>query len=407
MVKQGRVNLILLSCLLLASGCHRAPEAPFPSWLESSVPGSNSTGSFASYEKAADLAEKSAPSLVRRVSFTPGMKEDAIRLLKPSIALIQQAVRHPSAFAFKPTLPNEVAEHQRGWRLIGRTLTWRIEKAIAEGRTDDAASDTVLAVRFGLELSGGSATDASLGLTTVNEALQAVGPGLQLMSATSLKRLALGLDKALRARPSIEQSITHERLSMLTAVQWVQDSYRSGDFEAISRTIGPDSREAVTFLKEMKPKDASLRPAYFRGFANEAETMVNWLRQCSQLPASARPKRPSEPSNAWRPWKRFAKHFFWTAEPLLSLDDLAVARIRLGILQAVVRSRILATHSAPDSLASYPKRWTLDPYSGKPFVYRAEGLDYDLYSVGPNLQDDAGDSNETGLQPDLVFWQGD
>jgi hypothetical protein len=32
----------------------------------------------------------------------------------------------------------------------------------------------------------------------------------------------------------------------------------------------------------------------------------------------------------------------------------------------------------------------IDPFSGKPFIYRPEGVAYTLYSVGPNQKDDGG-----------------
>jgi hypothetical protein len=41
---------------------------------------------------------------------------------------------------------------------------------------------------------------------------------------------------------------------------------------------------------------------------------------------------------------------------------------------------------APNTLATLP----LDPFSGKPFLYRMSGNSYVLYSVGPNGIDDGG-----------------
>ena len=68
--------------------------------------------------------------------------------------------------------------------------------------------------------------------------------------------------------------------------------------------------------------------------------------------------------------------------------------MRLILAEAAVRSYKLATGAAPASLESlvpgYFSQVPIDPYSGKPLVYRCTAEGYLLYSVGSNRVDDGG-----------------
>lgn len=74
---------------------------------------------------------------------------------------------------------------------------------------------------------------------------------------------------------------------------------------------------------------------------------------------------------------------------------------RLRLVHAALRlEEYRKTHGRyPASLAANPL--FTDPFSGKPLVYKRAGASYVLYSVGPNLQDDGGESfKESKLRPD-------
>lgn len=61
-----------------------------------------------------------------------------------------------------------------------------------------------------------------------------------------------------------------------------------------------------------------------------------------------------------------------------------------------------------DALGTRPEELTIDPFSGKPFVYRVDGDDFAFYSVSLNGQDDGGKRSETerawSNESDFVFW---
>jgi hypothetical protein len=53
----------------------------------------------------------------------------------------------------------------------------------------------------------------------------------------------------------------------------------------------------------------------------------------------------------------------------------------------------------------YVRRMPVDPFSGKPLVYRVEGSNWMLYSVGPDRVDDGGRSTAVSApgKGDLLF----
>lgn len=85
----------------------------------------------------------------------------------------------------------------------------------------------------------------------------------------------------------------------------------------------------------------------------------------------------------------------------------ALACCRLGLI-AIALERFRAAHDnkypavlselAPDYLGSCPT----DPFDGQPLRYRKQAAGYQLYSIGPDLQDNSG-TRMSGHKGDLVF----
>ncbi len=67
-----------------------------------------------------------------------------------------------------------------------------------------------------------------------------------------------------------------------------------------------------------------------------------------------------------------------------------------------------ATGSYPESLdglkLTYLEKLPVDPFSGRPFVYRKKDGGYILYSVGPNGRDDGGVPGHPGDRTDDIVW---
>ena len=85
---------------------------------------------------------------------------------------------------------------------------------------------------------------------------------------------------------------------------------------------------------------------------------------------------------------------------------MGLARTRLLAIEAEVLHQIKAAGRAPASLAALPTALTVDPFTGLPFVYRANGAVYSVYSVGDDQRDDGGETDEGFLRPDLTLEKG-
>lgn len=388
--------------LLVLAGCSHAPPPAYPDWGRRDQPIRSSTADpvFAAYTRAAVQAETDAAKYADRVVFTPDQRKAMQAAISQPVSIIRAQTGKPVEFDFKPRPPFAVAPYQKGWRLIGRSMIWDIQ---ASGEDlDKAITAAVQATGFGFGLSSGGATDASLGLMIADDARRALVDKLGKMSPAQLDRLANGMQAVLATKPTLQQAIDNEHEQMLAAVKAIQDAYVQEHYEDLKVKLGPDVRDAITYLQDMHSDDARKRPAYFEKLAAEADAEVDWLQQACLQPAAKRQGDPMAKSEQ-RPWRKFSKQFFRTCRPLLSMNDSTLARTRLLILTCRIEAETKRTGSAPKELGEFPARLRQDPYSGLPFVYRADGPDYFLYSVGADLTDDGGQTDETFTTPDLLL----
>lgn len=389
-----------LIVLLSAAGCSGKQPPPYPEFAPAQTPPSmDADNGFWLYAQAADDAESRGDKLKTHVSFVAADKDALYAATDEAIKLLQKAAGMKREFVFQAHKPFEAPPRQFGWRLIDRSLAWRISDACRANQFDAAIDLAILATRFGFDLTGGDAMDASLGLECVDDARRALLAAMEQFTPVQLQKLADGLQSVLHDKPDPVKTFANQRLDMLEAVDYIQDAYRKNDYDPLLKRLGSDVREAVKYLQdEIRPKDETMRPGYFDGFAKEAEAEAKWETQMISEPAVRRTKAPELEAN--RPWKRWAKNFFETGRPLLKLEDACVARTRLLALIALIEARIKAQKQAPSSLADFPPDLILDPYTGGTFVYKTQGMVFKLYSVGDNFRDDGGQSPDFS-HPDL------
>lgn len=400
--REGYRPYIVVFWALLLIGCGRHADTPYPEWSSRPNPISPQSGSnnaWDGYALAALDAERDAVKYLHRVSFTPDRKRNALESLAKALNRVLTAYKNRCEFQFTPSQPFDAPKYQEGWRLIGRAFVWKIQEACEQEDYDQAIRYTTIATKFGFDLTGGGATDASLGLTIVNEARQAIAPYSNRFQNTQLAKLSDGLTYALKNKPPLDKVIDHEELNMMAAIQYVQDCYRSDRTDDLLNGLGAWSRQAVKALKELKAKDAKERPAYFEGMSRDAKTELNWIRRQVTLPVVSREKEPDLGSGSL--YWRFSRAFFTTLRPLLEMDDATVARTRLTIILSKFHQASRLAKPVPADLHLLPNWISTDPYSGKMFVYRSEGPDFDVYSVGINCRDDGGDTDESYSSPDL------
>lgn len=385
------------------------------------APAPGSPDTFGVLVKAAQEAEIKAPNASKNTTFAPQTQKNLKLELADAVTAVRAQAAQPVNFSFKPRAPFEPAPNQKGWRVLGRVIVWTEQGAAAMKDYDKAIGCAVDATGFGFGLTSGGATDAALGLTVADEARRAIAGSLDDMTPEQLDKLADGYEKALSAKPTLQAALRHEHQNMLMAVQYVQDCYSHDDFVTLKSHLGSDIREAITFLEDMKADDKNSRPAYFDGFAKEADQEAAYLDKACLLPARKRddvddtPARkgkekinvdkPTEPKKeARRPWKRFSKQFFMSGRPLLSMNDATIARSRMLVITARLLALSKRNQPLPPELNEFDARLRQDPFSGYPFVYHAQGNRFRLYSVGADFKDDGGETDpETFMTPDLAL----
>jgi hypothetical protein len=389
---QGRWALAILS--LVAAGCHREGPAFLPTWSAAQpiyVPRAGSSNGYDALVLASmDVQHKVSDKYLDRVWFTPGKRDEALKQASPVLTRVAGAVQRPVDFEFSPHGPFDPSSNDRGWRMIGRALVWRIETEEANGNYDGAIADQITATKFGFSLTGGDAMDASLGFATVDDARKALAQNMSLMGAGQLNNLSAGLQRALDARPPLTKTFEHEKQNMLRSVQYVQDSFLRNDFTDLKKQLGADVRDTLSYLRDLREKSSRKQAAYFEGFADEANQRAQWLAAVSELPLSERNHDPGLSFAKDRPWKTLSKNFFTAGEPLLAMRDETIAKTRLMILEARLLAMVKAGQTPPRDLSGFDKDLTTDPYTGQEFVYHAAGTEFTVYSVGEDLKDDGG-----------------
>jgi hypothetical protein len=377
-----------------------------PTWAAQPQPYVPSEGSSNAYDAYAlvgrNVEEAVPPDMLNRVFFDPVLEKQALEKVENPLEGLLAATRKKCEFRSTPVPVFQAPPYQRGWRLLGRALKWKIDRACAIGAYDQAIHYVVAATKFGFDLTGGSATDASLGFEIADECRRAIAPYLAKFGTGQLSVLSEGLTNALKGKPSLKVTIANEHTRMLQGVQYIQDAYAKDDFGDLIKRMKEDVRDGVAYLKgEVKGADAKMRPAYFDGFAREADEQTRWLNSVADLPATQRKTEPPPRLAVKRPWKSFAKQFFTAAEPLLKIQDSTVARTRLAILTCEILKQVKTTQAGPKDLSGFDKDLTLDPYTGRKFAYRVSGPVFEVYSLGTDGIDNAGDTDETFFAPDL------
>jgi hypothetical protein len=329
------------------------------------------------------------------------MKVEIRRELAPTITQLGRAAGQPLDFSFTPSFPFDVDENHKGWIALSRAIVWEIEASVSAQAWPRAVDMMNLAATFGLDLTQGDASDASIGISLVNQARQALAPHLGKIPPEQLQRLASGLTRAMSRNESADSLIRNEEANMVMAVQWVMDRHKSREFGEIREKLGREVREAVDYLESMEASRKEERPGYFRGFRDEALEMAAYSRNQMAVPLSA--WKEWEPAKgAIRPWRRLATHFFTPLYPVLKSRQDSITRLRLVVISSLSLASIQRKGVAPATLPG-TDGIKIDPYSGQDFIYRAVGTEFTVYSVGRDGRDDGGETNENFSEPDITI----
>lgn len=387
--------------VLVLGGCAKQEVAPYETFFteaEAYKPVAGSGNAWDGYLLAAGLAARQADKFSAAVNFTKAERDEFLARSEAAVDLAVRASGLPVRVEFRASDPFRPRRSHDGWTMIGRAMAWRIEDACQLGRYEEASRLVVAATKMGTDLGGGDVKDALLGYWIAEQAREAVAPYLPQFDARTLQALGRAVLEVQAGAPQAGVTLGNELENMRAGVQFVQDAYRDRSFEILHEAMYKEVSEAVSYLEDMPEHE---RPGYFRGFMEEGEARVAWGKSQAEVPAHERSE--FEAPRSERPWRRFAKHLFETVGSFLTARDRHLARTRLLGLTALGLASGKATGKAPARWEGLPRGSTVDPYSGREFPYRVAGREFRIYSVGQDGRDDGGDTNDTGLSPDLVL----
>ncbi|MBS1723365.1 MAG: hypothetical protein JSS66_10475 [Armatimonadetes bacterium] len=399
MTRTSPITALLV--LALSAGCSKGPPAPYPVLAEPDPayrPPNGSTNAFDKYVALAQRALDKCPDEAERVTFSDAMAKQTLAKIGALLPTLAASTRFPCDYHYAVTDPFAPEAPTKGWRLLGRGLSWKIEDAIQHADWPAVVDWTLVATKFGLDLLQGDAQTASLGLAVCDDARKAIAPALEKIPAGQLLRLEQGLRTRLSKFPGLKAMVRNEGHRMLLGAQFVQDCRRDAKYEDLQSALGKDSRPAVTYLRDLSEKE---RPSFFECFVQELKDFAgHWEAEVDK----PRPERAVwKPATENRPWKRFAKAFSGGLEPVLLACDTTLAKTRILALTARAEAGTRVSGAAPQGIQGLPESMTLDPFSGKSLFYFATGPDYRVYSVGLDGVDNGGNSDEAGETPDVVL----
>lgn len=373
---------------------------PYATFFKESPAYAPASGSTNAYDDYLLIGAEAAKVLVepQTATFSPGYREITCKRAAPLLAKLDAATRKQCTVQFRARQLASTGDAGGGWSRLGRALAWTISAAAADQDWKSVVRWTRVGLAFGMDLNGGGASEGSVGLVVADQVRDAAAKSLPLVPATELDQLARDGRAALLRLPTVEQTLANERQSELAAIQALQDAYRdrkSGSLDQVGKQVYRDAREAVSYLRSMSEAE---RPRYFEGLSQEVEALHKQALFADQ-PAPV--GEPVASKQAYRPWKRLIPHLFGSARPYLQMRTLTLARTRMFVLSAMAHSGVRKHGAAPDVLEQLAGDVTIDPYSGRRFGFAKAGPDFNVFSVGADGRDDAGETDNRGLSPDV------
>jgi len=393
--------MAVLAALVL-SGCHHDDFAAYPEWIPAhAVPVRH--GAFAELRQIGVEAEAAVRGIQHKAA--PSSKE--VKAMDAKLAPLMESVARACSlpvvddYAPEATLAPNLS--RIGWAALGGVYERRLHAAVAKRDYDEAERTEAEGTRFALIISCGDGSDALVGYPIADALRRILAPALRDLEPGQLSKLAAAVTTALMDRLPPASIAAHERLAMLAAIQAVQDAYRDGRIKEMADQFGLTTKDAFDALENDKGRAESKRAAFFASMATDAEAEATWLDQEIVTPPAQRTPEPNPKPSSKQPWHGLARQFILAGGAMLSAGDLTITRTRLLALTCDLFAIGKTSGAVPRDLHVFPPELNKDPYTGKPFYFVPEGLDFKLYSAGIDGIDNGGDTDDTGTQPDLLL----
>jgi len=374
--------------LAFCAGCKEDVRASLADPMEGVTLVTGNEG-YKAYIDAAMMMEDRGSKYIGRTTWSPDQKDAIVAAARDPIAKIQGATN--VQFGRTWTEITGPRPYTRGWRTIGRALAWRIEAALNASDHPTAIDSFLVAVRMGNALATSDSHDADLGLEIVDDAIEALWPGLPKFGTSELASFSARLRNEIEHVADHGTVVSQERLVVISGAAWVEDRFQKRDFSAISETLGVSVEPAVKELRKLAGKPAADQQAYFNGFIEEMrDEMAAYQTRLSTAPSEWEDKS----EGGTRAWRRFVKAFCTTWKVYVEHRAVTRTRLRLVAIDAALLAGFKSSARVPRTLAAFPRWLRTDPFAGRDLSYLPRGVDYKLYSIGSDRKDNGGDSGD-------------
>ena len=412
MPRIGKTLSVALFLLSLA-GCRSREAVTFTNWASSSprsavdssgaslklISAGNAVVQHAKATAKPDSKGRLAAPITARTTFFPKQKAAARKVIGHSRSAALMAAKGVLIFSYRPTGLDMPPEYLSGLRLIGASLLWDIEDAMAAHDYEKAISACGSATTLGYALMSGGAYEASLGASIINQSRQKMVQVLGMLNGIQLGKLGSAIQKASANRTPLQIPIENERDNMLLALQQTQDAFEKNKLTGLQDRIGSSAKDTIEYLQSME-KDQEKGKVLFDWIGNDITARTNWYLKFVKNPRSAGLPPKKDESKA----KLMVYRYFGSSiENLVPMLQMTVCRTELFVLECYLKQKLKMQKPLPKSLAAFSKSATLDPFTGEPFYYKAGASSYVLYSAGEDGIDNGGITDSNFRHPDLLL----
>lgn len=335
-----------------------------------------------------------SPDLSER-KFTPQKELRLANASGPAIDRVRKAGTQPIRWVMPSRGPEEEPVRQ-GWRLLGRAIAFRIKLRLKDGNIRGAVDDFLTGSRFGMDLTLGPALETDLGAIITDECRAAFMPAIGELDRSERRRVIAGIRETLGRSANRAEAAAREGENQRLWLAWLRDRQVKREWKPVREMLYPDGDNVAQYLDVGRAQPKKIHP-FFVGLVREQEVLETFWKTNGQADRRL-PELPKFPPK--RVWRVPAFHFLSTFGPMHQRYGIASARLKilaltLGMMDRPDRGRGL-TSTAPfsDDLAR-------DPFNGRDMMITQTPTGPRIYSVGVNGVDDGGETDESGLSPDL------
>jgi hypothetical protein len=282
--------------------------------------------------------------------------------------------------------------------LLGRIFAWRIAAANEAGQYRDASLLAIDGLKFAADLRGGDAIDVDLGCSISDEIRVAALPGINRMTVSQIWNQVVGLKSVLERTPALEIAARNESLNQAVSIGRLAKFVKDEEWSSVEAVFGADGAAVAKYLRENRANGKTT--AYFVELERERVSRAEEEIKNATQPTRDRTRADR---NEKRVWRRAAAHYLGSWRPMLARHDRTLARTRLWIINLMLERARLLDQDPPATVEKFSESVRLDPFSGESLGYIFDGRFSRVYSIGEDLVDNGGETDQAGLVPDLTL----